>query len=336
MKHARTTISLVILAVLLAFPPGVRSQVPTVSSPAGAFTPTQMDNQPGSPASAAVLWDQPLSGSNPAAWVDQDFPDMPTFSAFLADDFTNTEAWNISTIFVPGDGWNGFSSLSNATSLSWVICADNGGQPDCIPGGGGNPPLWSISLAPTDAQVTITNGSPGGYPSNAQLDLATPVAVPAGTWWLMFYPNMPYDPYGQYGRQLSETVNGAQALFINPGGGWSYGTDWQSIANIGAAAHDLAFRLEGEAGCLTDGDCDDGLFCNGEETCSAGECFPGFAPCFAYDSCNEATDLCWDLNSDGAVDKEDSTLLKLRQKNEKTDLKEKHTAEKASMKAALQ
>jgi hypothetical protein len=44
----------------------------------------------------------------------------------------------------------------------------------------------------------------------------------------------------------------------------------------------------------------------------------------------------WDLNGDCKVDKEDAKLLSLRQKEEKTDLKLKHQAEKAEMKAALQ
>jgi len=36
-----------------------------------------------------VLWDQPLSPIDQNAFVDQLFPDAPTFSSYLADDFTN-------------------------------------------------------------------------------------------------------------------------------------------------------------------------------------------------------------------------------------------------------
>ncbi|MCH8253491.1 MAG: hypothetical protein IID36_13675, partial [Planctomycetes bacterium] len=32
-------------------------------------------------------------------------------------------------------------------------------------------------------------------------------------------------------------------------------------------------------GCANDGNCDDGLFCNGIETCNAGTCLPGDDPC---------------------------------------------------------
>ena len=47
------------------------------------------------------------------------------------------------------------------------------------------------------------------------------------------------------------------------------------------------------SGCRDDADCDDGLYCNGEEACSAGACRSGTAPCDA-DECDEADDMCSD------------------------------------------
>ena len=95
--------------------------------------------------------------------------------------------------------------------------------------------------------------------------------------------------------------------------------------------------------CTVDADCDNGAFCDGEETCVAGACVDGPGdPCEVGETCDEASDQCfpegedeWDLNGDGDVDKEDSKLLKLQQKVEKTDLKVQHTAEKNAMKAAI-
>ncbi len=152
-----------------------------------------------------------------------------------------------STIFVPGDGWNGFSSLFNATALTWQIYADNAGVPDGNPSGGGNPPVWTLTLAPTDPQVVISTGTPGGYPSNTTLNLATPLTLPAGHWWLVFYPTMSFGSYGQYGRQPADTANGYIGQFINPGGGFGYGTVWQVWTVIGPTQTDIAFRLEGTA-----------------------------------------------------------------------------------------
>jgi len=66
------------------------------------------------------------------------------------------------------------------------------------------------------------------------------------------------------------------------------------------------------------GECDDGLFCNGEETCVNGVCEAGTPPCvWGEEDCNEETDSCdpppqlcaGDLNNDGAVDIEDFGIL---------------------------
>jgi len=211
----------------------------TASSPAGPLGVPAPSAHP-----EAVLWDQPLSSANQAAYVNQEFTDYPEYSSFLADDFINTEPWDISTIFVPGDGWNGFSSLMNADSLTWQIYADNGGVPDGDPISGGA--VWSITLPPTDPQVTISTGTPGGYPSNATLNLATPVSVPDGQWWLVFYPTMGFGCCGQFGRQPADTANGYTGQFNNPGGGFGYGTGWQPWTVIGPTQQDIAFRLEGE------------------------------------------------------------------------------------------
>ena len=61
-------------------------------------------------------------------------------------------------------------------------------------------------------------------------------------------------------------------------------------------------------GCLVDGDCDDGLFCNGAETCSAGSCQPGTPPSVddgvscTVDSCDEATDTILNTPDDAPCD----------------------------------
>jgi len=194
-----------------------------------------------------VLWQQDIS-SNTSAYVNQVFPDEPTASSFLADDFTNTEHWRITSIYVPGNGWNYFSTFANATSLNWEIYGDDNGTPDGDPLGGGNPPVWSLSLAPDDPQITITNGI-GGYPTNTRVDLDTPVILPPGTWWLIFYPDMSFSTGGQYGRHLSDTTNGSPGMFINPGNYFGYGTDWQSAAVLAGSDYDLAFTLEGNPVC---------------------------------------------------------------------------------------
>lgn len=49
----------------------------------------------------------------------------------------------------------------------------------------------------------------------------------------------------------------------------------------------------GDSSCTSDPECDDGLFCNGAETCgTSGVCQPGSDPCQPEEYCNEATDTC--------------------------------------------
>ncbi len=57
------------------------------------------------------------------------------------------------------------------------------------------------------------------------------------------------------------------------------------------------------AACSTDMACDDGLFCNGLETCAEGVCAPGDAPCAG--ACDEAAERCSDCadaDGDGHAD----------------------------------
>ena len=46
------------------------------------------------------------------------------------------------------------------------------------------------------------------------------------------------------------------------------------------------------AECTVDADCDNGNFCDGEETCVSGACVDGTAPCAAGEVCDEGIDTC--------------------------------------------
>ena len=180
---------------------------------------------------------------------------------FIADDFVNTQTWDISKIFIPGGFWVarwGASSLLNATALNWRIYADDGGKPDGDPSGNGNAPLWSLSLPPSysdvDYQVTLSRGS-SGLRSDTTLDLTTPLRLDPGQYWLIFYPELEYYAYGGYGRQPADTINNAVAQFVEPGGGdQGLPTEWTSVLTIpwtsinkkpALTQQDFAFRLEG-------------------------------------------------------------------------------------------
>lgn len=54
--------------------------------------------------------------------------------------------------------------------------------------------------------------------------------------------------------------------------------------------------------CVTDVDCDDGVFCNGDESCVNGRCDNGASPCNSEADCDESLDLCVECRSDADCD----------------------------------
>ena len=86
-------------------------------------------------------------------------------------------------------------------------------------------------------------------------------------------------------------------------------------------AQDMAGTIK-VVDCLQDADCDDGLFCNGAETCGDNACLAGSAPCQDGEECDEDADECvggcvrdpeWqcdgDVDGDGQVNPVDSGLV---------------------------
>ncbi|OWY61165.1 hypothetical protein B7486_65235, partial [cyanobacterium TDX16] len=87
-----------------------------------------------------------------------------------------------------------------------------------------------------------------------------------------------------------------------PVGVW---TSVHSSTNGSYVARSSASAGVDPLGCQNDGDCDDGLFCNGVETCNTGtgECQPGPGdPCLPEEFCNETTDTCDQCVVDGDCD----------------------------------
>jgi len=264
-----------------------------------------------------VLWNQPLSVVNQDTYANQDFETTyDTYDVFVADDFTSSRAWGIETISVQGNTWNSGCDLNCADSLNFQIYNDDAGVPDGSPdgglGGGGNPPVWSLSVAPSDTQVTLGTGT-GGWLSNVTLDLDTPVSLQPGTYWLAFFPTLSFGTCGcQSGRHPSDTTNGYAAQVINPGGGFGLPGSWTSVQDAstwGLAQQDLAFRLDGSE-CIdddsdgygdpanphcdyTDLDCDDsnpGIHPGAAEVCDGADnnCVDGVdEEPFASDDCDD-------------------------------------------------
>ncbi|UCE59670.1 MAG: S8 family serine peptidase [Phycisphaerales bacterium] len=64
---------------------------------------------------------------------------------------------------------------------------------------------------------------------------------------------------------------------------------------------DLSLTITPAVTCGGDPECDDGLFCNGAETCAGGFCQPGTYPC-PMQGCDEASDVCIPCTENGQCD----------------------------------
>jgi hypothetical protein len=147
-------------------------------------------------------------------------------------------------------------------------------------------------------RVSNANFGPQVY-SEHQVDTSGPTCqgIPKGDW---IYSK---DLYGATmgGSSGSPVVNGSGEIVGQLTGccGYNCGNECDSVNNWTIDGAFAAYYAEiegildnGGGGCSSDGECDDGLFCNGAETCSAGACQSGSAPCAAGETCNETTDTC--------------------------------------------
>jgi len=194
---------------------------------------------PAAPNPDDVLWDQYGTASG-SVFAAQDFESTyDAYDIYGGDDFVNAEPWQIDKIVTLGGGWNGYTSLLNATAVHWYIYADNGGKPAGFPGDGAE--FWSLSLPPDDPAVGY-----GVYePEDLILTLDTPINLPAGNWWLVYFASMEFGLYGQCGwAGTSDAVTGYPGEQGNPGGGFGGGTDW----HVNSQSQDYMFRLEGTIG----------------------------------------------------------------------------------------
>jgi subtilisin family serine protease len=83
-----------------------------------------------------------------------------------------------------------------------------------------------------------------------------------------------------------------QVLLNSPAAG-TYTVTVRSF-NVPNGPQPFAVVVTGALGatCFLNSECDDGLFCNGAETCNGGNCQAGSDPCSPL-SCNESTDTCF-------------------------------------------
>ncbi len=154
--------------------------------------------------------------------------DNGTTICYTAEDFGFDERRRITALWIGGGTVDTPSnSLADATALNFAIYADAGGVPDGDPSGGGNAPVWSLSIAPSDSQINLTSSATTGHIGDVTLTLDTPFTLDAGTYWLVFYPSL--NPGQGFYIHASDTSFSNSGVVISPNGSLGVPATWTAI-----------------------------------------------------------------------------------------------------------
>jgi hypothetical protein len=147
--------------------------------------------------------------------------------------------------------------------------------------------------AGTPLKVTLTwtdfPSTPAASP-NIVNDLDLIVSGPGGT----FLGNVFSGGQSTTGGTADRRNTVEQVLLANPPAGAYTVTVRSFTVPVGPQPFALVVTGDLAGQCTVDGDCDDGLFCNGEETCDTGSgaCQAGTPPCSGGETCVESSDTC--------------------------------------------
>lgn len=148
----------------------------------------------------------------------QVFTDWPAYTCSCLDDFTITEPLAFATLRIFG-----LEQSADGASLNLDVRA-------------------RILLGP-DLEATTVAAFYGSQVGEDLVFNLEGLVLEAGTYWIAADVVRPFIPNQQWAWRTSGTMNGAEAVFHNPGGGLGGGTSPIPISGI-SGMHDMAFRLE--------------------------------------------------------------------------------------------
>jgi len=187
---------------------------------------------------AAVLWDQPASGS---AGVRSSRSTTQNGGVYSANDFRLRARTALTVIRTPGLAMA--APLTNQP-VTWAIYPDDGGRPGGDPETRPGAAVWTYTAPADGAGVSIDGGT-------IALDLAAAgqsVDLAAGVYWLSVFPTYanPVTGTAAHWRWLQATRADLGAQLISP---VIYGVStWSPIGVIGVSFDDTAFAIEGRIG----------------------------------------------------------------------------------------
>jgi hypothetical protein len=201
-------------------------QLPKVSSDAGV-RPILIKPIPKFP--EVILYDQ-LDNPAAASTGSQEFPDMPDFTDFTADDFfvPGGQSWRVTEVYAQGVYFNGSGPANN---FNVFFYEDGGGLPGAL-------------VSSRTAQPYVE--SAGVF----EVTLTVPVTLTSGIYWVSVQAHMSFDPNGQWGWTDRTVQTNSPAAWQNPAGGFGICPTWDLRTTcVGdPAAPDQMFRLIGTIG----------------------------------------------------------------------------------------
>jgi hypothetical protein len=172
----------------------------------------------GSASLADVIVDQPdaLEGGIASQVFGSPFEG---YSCSAFDDFMISDAYNLKALTIYGENGAGSGNDDIAITVRFLAA----------------PNLGAATIA------SATGVQSGGV---LTFDLSG-ITLAAGTYWIAAQVERDFDAGGQWYWRLSDTMNGAQAMWQNPGGAFGYGSDPVTVDVLGQNRWDMAFTLEG-------------------------------------------------------------------------------------------
>ena len=213
-------------------------------------------------------------------------------------------------------GWGLMNTHTAADTISADVSEPETISEQTLTNGG----TYELSIAgdgSSELRATICwTDPPGNPPGNLlnpttkmlvnDLDLRIIKASPSTT----YYPWVlnPASPGSAATTGDNDTDNIEQVVVSSPGTS-QYTVSVTHKGSLSGSSQNFSLIITGASfGCDDNEDCDDGLYCNGEETCVGGECQDGTdvdcddsVPC-TDDSCNEGTDACDNIPNDTLCD----------------------------------
>lgn len=170
------------------------------------------------------------------AFADHDFTDVPTISSYMVDDITLASSTgqgyvidSVSTYFRASSG-----DLSGVTTGVLSIFSDDGVLDTETPAG----QAVQITVSPMADQ--------GNGPNFVVTASGLNLCLDDGNYWIGLTPSMDSSTaQTQHWMTTAGSISGQQAHWINPGGGFGLGSDWNTSEIFGEGAYDMGLKVEG-------------------------------------------------------------------------------------------